>query len=261
MNRVLITGAGGRFGAVMRTGLARPGRIIHSSDIVAIPEAADGELVSRGDLSDLGVALEVVRDVDAVLHTAGIPDEAPFDDLMESNIRATYNVFEAARRNGVPRVIFTSSAHVVGFYPRSQPVDEHDPPRPDSLYGVTKVFGEGIGSLYSSKYGLDVACLRIGSFRKEPEDTRQLSTWLSPRDAVHLVDRCLDAERLGFTIVYGLSDNSTKWWSDSTSHILGFHPVDDAADFAQAVHDAEPRSGDAWQGGIFAEQSYEGGAG
>ncbi|MCU1439966.1 MAG: 3-beta hydroxysteroid dehydrogenase/isomerase family protein [Rhodoglobus sp.] len=261
MSRLLITGAAGRFGAVMRSGLARADRELVLTDIVPIEGAPQGSLVTTGDLSDLGVALEIVRDVDVVVHTAGIPDEAPFDQLLRSNIEATFNVFEAARLNGVRRVIFTSSAHVVGLYARDEPVDEFAPVRPDSLYGATKAFGEAIGRLYADKHGLEVACIRIGSFRPEPEDRRQLSTWLSPRDAVQLVDRCIGAERLSFSIVYGISANAERWWSDSTANELGYHPVDDGQAFAARIRQQGPEPGALWQGGIFAEPDYRGGAG
>lgn len=258
MARVLITGAAGRFGAVIRKGLGDAGHHVYLTDLVPI-EGEPGS--TQGDLADLSVALRVVRDADVVVHTAGIPDEAPFERLLTSNMLATHNVFEAARVNGVPRVVFASSAHVIGLYPRTQPLDELVPPRPDSLYGVTKVFGEALGRLYAEKFGLEVICLRIGSFRPRPEDVRQLSTWLSPRDAVHLVDRCIEAAPAGFSIVYGVSANTGRWWTDATAGRIGYAPVDDAETFRAQVDGARPQPGASFQGGIFSEPNYRGGAG
>jgi uronate dehydrogenase len=261
MSRVLITGAAGRFGAVIAGGLGKAGRELVLTDIVAIPAAPEGAEVTRGDLSDLATAVELVRDVETVVHTAGIPDEAPFDELLRANIQATYNVFEAARLNRVPRVIFTSSAHVVGFYPRGQAVDELSPVRPDSVYATTKVFGEALGRLYAEKFGLEVICLRLGSFRPVPENRRQLSTWLSPRDAVQLVERCIEADPASFSIVYGISSNASAWWTDGSAERIGFRPIDSADDHEGATPVEGPEQGAAWQGGIFAEPDYRGGAG
>jgi uronate dehydrogenase len=258
MPDVLITGAAGRLGSVLREGLRDRVGKLHLTDLRPLQAEAPNEHVTTGDLTDLHTALRIVQGVDAVVHTAGIPDEAPFEDLLDANVRSTYHVFEAARRNGVPRIIFTSSAHVVGFYPRDTTVDEHAPLRPDSLYGATKAFGEALARLYTDKYGIQTACLRIGSFRPAPEDDRQLSTWLSPRDAVQLVERCLAAHPLGHAIIYGVSRNRDRWWRDRDSARIGYQPIDDAAHHHPSSR-ADP--GQRWQGGIFATPDYRGGAG
>ena len=86
-------------------------------------------------------------------------------------------MFEAARRAGVPRVVFASSNHAVGFHPAVDPVPDDLPPRPDTYYGVSKVAGEALGSLFHDRYGLDVVCLRIGtcfaSAPRTPADCRR----------------------------------------------------------------------------------------
>jgi uronate dehydrogenase len=255
---VLLTGAAGRLGSVLRRGLRDRVRKLLLTDLR--PGDAGDEVI-LGDLADLDFALSVVRGVDAVVHTAGIPDEAPFEALLDANIRATYHVFEAARRNGVPRVVFASSAHVVGFYPPDATVDHRSPLRPDTRYGASKAFGEAVARLYADKYGLEVACLRIGSFRPAPEDHRQLSTWLSPRDAVHLVECCLTAEPLGFAVVYGASANRRRWWRDDDAARIGFRPVDDAEEYAGRLPATADAAAPAWQGGVFADPDYRGGAG
>jgi uronate dehydrogenase len=138
-----------------------------------------------------------------VVHLAGIPYE-PLDnawaEILPANIVNTYNVFEAARRAGVKRVVFASSNHVVGFYRRERTVGIDVPPRPDSYYGVSKVFGEALGRLYADKYAMSVACLRIGSFRQTPEDRRQLTTWLSHDDGARLLRCCIDAPPFHFLV-------------------------------------------------------------
>lgn len=265
MSSVLITGAAGRLGSILRTGLRRPDRQLHLTDVRPLAAGHDAESTSVGDLADLDTALRIVNGVDVVVHSAGIPDEAPFEALLDANIRATYHVFEAARRNGIRRIIYASSHHVIGFHPRGVRVSEHTAVRPDTLYGATKVFGEGLARLYADKYGLDVACLRIGSFRDEPENHRQLSTWLSPRDAVQLVERCIIAEPFGYAVLYGVSANHRRWWYDHHSERLGYHPADDAEQYAPRFPEPpptqQPAPSDAVQGGVFAADDYHGGAG
>jgi uronate dehydrogenase len=259
MTRIVITGASGRLGSTLATGLTRSDRTLTLADKVrpASPDSS-GEFVQI-DLTDLDDVIELCRGVDTVVHTAGIPDEAPFDDLLDANIRTTYNVFEAARICKVRRVIYASSAHVVGLYPRGQDLDENVAFAPDTVYGATKVFGESLGTLYSAKHGLEVISLRIGSFRARPEDPRQLFTWLSPGDAVSLFDRCIDADISGHVVLYGISNNTHRWWHDAGSELIGYRPTDDAEPFSHRVRPKD--SGLLWQGGVFAEPGYLGGAG
>jgi uronate dehydrogenase len=121
--------------------------------------------------------------VDATVHLAGIPQEDSFDRILETNVVGTYNVFEAARNQGCPRVVFASSLHVTGFYDAGERISPELPVRPDSFYGVGKACGENLGRLYADKHGLQVVCVRIGAFAERPTTPRHLSTWLSPRDA------------------------------------------------------------------------------
>lgn len=262
MSTILITGAGGRIGTVLRSGLARDGRTLRLLDRVEITGAGPGEEVVGGDLRHLDDALAAARGADAIVHLAGLPDEAPFEEILEHNVRATYHVFEAARRQGARRLVFASTNHVVGFYPEERPLTPDVPPRPDTYYGVSKVFGEALGRLYHDKWGLEVVCLRIGSFRPEPEDERQLSTWLSHRDAVHLVDRCLEAPGVGFLVAYGVSANTRGWWHNGeAAEVLGYAPADDAERFAGSVTPvATPAAGTPRQGGGFTAPDYRGGA-
>jgi uronate dehydrogenase len=257
MQRVLITGAGGNIGRVLRAGLRGHYPLLRLVDLAPQQAAEPGEEVVALDLNDRTATEEAMEGVDAVVHLAAIPDEAGFDEILEGNITTTYSVFEAAWRAGVRRVVFASSNHVTGFYPRGRIVGPDDPVRPDTFYGVSKVFGEALGRLYADKYGLEVVCLRIGSFAERPSTPRQLSIWLSPRDCVQLVRRSLDAPAVGFTVVYGVSANTRGWWKDDAAARLGYRPEDDAEEFAAEVEEpapaAPPRPADLLQGGSFVE--------
>jgi uronate dehydrogenase len=173
-----------------------------------------------------------------------VSTEDSFDRILQSNIIATFNVFDAARRHGVNRLVYASSIHVVGCYPTSEQIDNAAPLRPDSYYAVSKAFGENLARLFVEKAGMDVACLRIGVALPEPKTPRNLWTWLSTDDLARLVAACLDAPPFGFEIVYGISDNRRRWWSNARSTIP-FCPQDDAENYAPQLMPAEdPRDAD-----------------
>jgi len=208
MNRILITGAAGVIGRTLRAGLRGRYPMLRLSDIAPLDPAAAGEEIVGADLTDLAAVEAAMRGVDCVVHLGAIPGEDIWDKILPNNVVGTWNVFEAARRQGVRRVIYASSHHAVGFYRRARPIDQTVVPRPDGVYGVSKVFGEAVGRLFADKHGLSVACLRIGAFRDKPIDRRLLHVWLSPRDAVHLVGCCIDAPDYHFVVVYGVSNNT-----------------------------------------------------
>jgi uronate dehydrogenase len=264
MQRVLITGAAGKVGRSLRTGLRGHYPILRLVDVAPQQPAEPGEEVITLDLNDRLATQAAMKDVDMVIHLAAVAHETDFDDILTGNITTTYSVFEAARRAGVRRVVFASSHHVVGFYPRGATLGPDDPVRPDSFYGVSKVFGEALGRLYAEKYGLQVVCLRIGSVAERPTRPRQLSTWLSPRDCVQLVRCCLDAPAVGFMVVYGVSANSRSWWKDDAAASLGYRPQDNAEEFAPQVEEPPPEASskpaDRLQGGSFVEKDPTRGA-
>ncbi|WP_166297506.1 NAD-dependent epimerase/dehydratase family protein [Bradyrhizobium sp. 2S1] len=191
---VLLTGAAGKIGLRLREFLRPPIRL-RSTDILALDPPRDGEETVRCDLSDPLAARSVVAGVDAIVHMAGIPREAPIEQIASANLIATYNVFAAAHAAGVKRVVFGSTNHVVGFYPVEQSVDASALPRPDTLYGASKVFGEAVARLFWDKHGIESVCIRIGSALDKPTNVRQLSTWVSYRDLGELVWRSLVAPR------------------------------------------------------------------
>jgi uronate dehydrogenase len=226
--KVLITGAAGRIGTVLSRGLA------HELRLTDIVEPRDGghEFVAA-DLNDQAAVDRAVEGVDAVVHLGAVPDEAPFEQIAGPNLHGAFHVFDACRRLGVGRIVYASSNHATGMYPAGEPLTEHYTPRPDGLYGASKVYGEALGRMYADKFGLEFVALRIGTFDERPPNRRALHTWLSHGDAVRLVEAALTAPDVGFTIVYGASANTRRWWPlDDAAKRIGFEPQDDAEDYA-----------------------------
>jgi uronate dehydrogenase len=256
VNRVLITGAAGTIGRALRQGLQGRVGALRLLDLAPLGAPGPGEELVTADVRDLEAVTAAMEGVDAAVHLAAIPHEDSFDRIMENNVVGTYNVFEAARKQGCARVVFASSAHVTGFYDASERISPEMPVRPDSFYGVGKACGENLGRLYADKHGLQVACVRIGTLAERPTTPRHLSTWLSPRDAVELFWRCLVAPDIGFTVVYGTSATQRGWWDPGPAERLGYRPVDDAEAWAAEVNStggADPtESGEGPQGGSYA---------
>jgi uronate dehydrogenase len=255
---VLLTGAAGRIGAVLRGGLPERGWAVRSLDVVAVPDPRPGEEHVVADVTDPAAMAEAVSGASAVVHLAGVSGESTWAAVAHANIDGTHCVLEAARRAGVRRVVLASSNHATGFTPRPESglLREDDGlARPDTFYGVSKVAMEALGSLYADRYGMDVVCLRIGSAYPEPTTTRQLSTWLSPRDQVGLVDAALRAPSPGFAVVWGVSANTRGWWDLTAARALGYEPADDAEPYAEAlvaVH-GEPDPADPVHGRVGGE--------
>jgi uronate dehydrogenase len=237
MNRILITGAAGKIGKALRDGLRGGYPLMRLADIASLGASREGEELVTTDIRDVAALEKAMAGIDCVVHLAGVPEEAKWETVLPLNIEGCYNVFEAARRQGVRRVIFASSNHAVGFHRRERFIDNTVVPRPDTRYGVSKVFGEALGRLYADKYGLSVACLRIGTFRvpDRPADARQLLTWISHRDMVQLVRRCIDHPDYHFVTVYGVSNNLRSRWDNTNVKFLGYRPQDDSEVFAAEI--------------------------
>jgi uronate dehydrogenase len=239
-SRLLLTGAAGGLGKVLRIRLKPFADVVRASDRELLGTAAAGEELVQCDLADRDAVLGLVKGVDAIVHFGGISVEMPFDPILESNIVGVYNVYEAARRHGVRRIVFASSNHVTGFYKVTETLDSGVPMRPDGLYGLSKCFGENLSRFYFDRYGIETACLRIGSSFPEVRDRRMLSTFLSYDDLVELVRCALFAPDIGHTVVYGVSDNSTRWWDNAGAAHLGFRPRDSADPQRARIEAASP---------------------
>jgi uronate dehydrogenase len=236
MSIILVTGAAGAIGTMLRPRLAQPGRTLRLLDTAPVT-AGPGEEAIRASVTDLAAMTEACQNADAVIHLGGISGEAPWPQILEVNIDGTYAVFEAARRAGTGRVIFASSNHAVGFTPRADfPVPDYKFPAPDTYYGVSKVAGEALAGLYHYRYGLDAVCIRILTCAERPRNVRALSTWLSPDDAGRLFEACLSAPSPGFRVIFGVSANTRGGWvSLDEARALGYEPRDDAEVYAAEV--------------------------
>ncbi|MGW3246667.1 NAD-dependent epimerase/dehydratase family protein [Streptomyces sp. NPDC001070] len=230
---VLLTGAAGGLGTLMRELLPAYGYELRLLDMLPVEGAPDA---ITADLADRAALREAVRGVDAIIHLAGISLEAPFEKILRANIEGTYHLYEAAREEGVPRIVFASSNHAVGFTPRpvgDDPLIPIDTPRrPDTFYGLSKCFGEDLAQLYWDLHGLETVSIRIGSCFREPTSVRMLSVWMSPEDCARLLHAALTAEEVRHTVVYGSSANTRLWWDLSSARALGYEPQDDSEPFA-----------------------------
>lgn len=238
---VLLTGAAGGLGTLMRGLLPSYGYDLRLFDIQPVEGEPDAV---TADLADRDALRAAVRGVDAIIHLAGISLEASFDKILHANIEGTYHLYEAAREEGVRRIVFASSNHAVGFTPRPQggPVVPDEalipigtPRRPDTFYGLSKCFGEDLAALYADLHGIDTVSVRIGSCFPEPTSVRMLSVWMSPQDGARLFHAALSAPTTGHTVVYGSSANTRLWWDLSGARALGYAPQDDSEKFAAAL--------------------------
>jgi uronate dehydrogenase len=233
MKTILLTGASGRIGRCLRYALRDEYRLILYNRST-IDDLGPYETLVRGDITE-GAAIELAaRGADVIVDMAGVSDVQSFrDSLLPTNILGTYNVFEAARMAGVPRVVYASTHQVVGFYPAKEVIDETASCRPGSMYAVTKCFAEAMGRLYVDKAGMQVICLRLGLFQDRPSDERHLAVWISPGDMARLVRCAIEASGIQFEIVFGISNNTRRWWDLSRAKkVLGYEPQDDAEAFA-----------------------------
>jgi uronate dehydrogenase len=262
MKSLLITGAAGGIGTRARTLFKGLYPHLRLSDQKRPDDLAADEEFVVADLADMAQVEKAVAGVEGILHLGGISGEAPWERIHGANIAGCYNLFEAACRAGVKRVVFASSNHAVGFYPRRRKIGVDEPVRPDSRYGVSKAFGEAVGAFYAFKHGLRVTCLRIGNFGDVPLDRRRLSIWLHPEDFLQLVRIGLEHPDIRCEIFYGASDNERSWWDNETAFRFGYRPQHRAEDYRDAAFAAQAKLpadpiGDWYQGGTFCSDEYD----
>ncbi len=200
LSRILLTGAAGGLGRVLRERLPAFADIVRLSDISAMePARSAAEEIAPCDLADKAAVDALVAGCDAIIHLGGVSVERPFEEILEANIKGVFHIYEAARRHGVRRVVFASSNHVIGFYRQDERIDALSPRRPDGYYGLSKSFGEDMASFYFDRYGIETVSLRIGSSFPAPKDRRMLRTWLSYDDLTQLVQKALFTPDVGHT--------------------------------------------------------------
>lgn len=256
LRRLLLTGAAGGLGRELRRRLKPYCNVLRLSDRLDLGEAAAGEELRIVALEDRAAVRSLLEGVDAVVHLGGYSVEGPFEPILQTNIVGVYNLYEAARVNGVRRVVLASSNHVTGFYRQDEVVTPADPVRPDGLYGVSKAFGENLSRYYFDRFGIETACLRIGSSFPAPTDRRMLATWMSYDDLERLVVACLGAPVVGHSVVYGVSDNARLWWDNRSARHLGYVPQDSSEPYRAEIEARQPpidRDDPAviYQGGVF----------
>lgn len=261
MKRVLLTGAAGGIGTWLRKLLPPIYPDLVLSDLREPKDLGAGETFIRADLAKPEEVERACEGVDGIIHLGGQSGEAPWETILEANIVGCYNLFEAARKAGVKRVVFATSNHAVGFYPRSTTIGTDVIPRPDSRCGVSKLFGEGLGAMYAYKHGIGVTSLRIGNVGEKPIDVRRLSIWIRPEDLVQLIRIGLERPGLVYEVMYGVSDNQRAWYDNSRAAALGYKPEWRSEDYAEDVISAEPTTGkhpaaEFYQGGTFCAEGY-----
>ncbi len=261
LDRLLITGAAGGLGKLARARLGGLAKTLRLSDVQPMDPAMAGEEVVQCDLADFAAVRRLVEGADGILHLGGVSVEDTFENILQGNLLGLYNVYESARQAGVGRIFFPSSNHAIGFHTRETRLDASSPLRPDSLYGVSKCYGEALARLYYDKYGIETAIVRIGSCFPEPRDHRMLATWLSPADFIRLIERVFTVPRLGCPILYGVSDNEEQWWDNRAAAFLGWRPKDSAEPYRAKLDASQtPLPGDdpavKFQGGAFAAAGH-----
>jgi uronate dehydrogenase len=262
MQTVVVTGAAGGIGTRLRQLLPAVYPDIRWSDRVAPADLGARETFVPADLTVLSEVEAALDGAQGVVHLGGHSVEGSWDTILNANIIGCYNLFEAARRRGVERVVFASSNHAIGFYPRQRRIGTHDPVRPDSRYGVSKAFGEALGALYAYKHGLRVTSIRIGNFGETPLDLRRMSIWLKPEDLVQLIRIGLEHPDIRCEIFYGASDNARGWWDNAAAFRFGYRPQGRSEEYreqalaAQAKLPADP-IGDWYQGGPFCGDEFD----
>ncbi len=255
---VLLTGASGALGRQIARYLAGLGWTLRLTDIAPFPDRLPpGATFTRADLNDGVAILRLAEGCGMILHFGGVSVEKPFEEVLGPNIRGLYHIYEAARREGA-RVLFASSNHAIGFHERSVPLDDDCQFMPDGYYGLSKVYGEGMGRLYWYKHGVESVLVRIGSCFPEPTEERMLSTWLSYGDLCRLCERATLAPRTGCCVIWGASNNSRSFWRRDARDLIGWQPQDSADAYAVVVRGKT--SGDPvverYQGGAYTRMDY-----
>jgi uronate dehydrogenase len=262
MQTLLITGASGSIGRRLRKLLKGVYPSLRLSDLAPPADLNADETFVKADLAVMGEVERAVAGVQGIVHLGGFSVEGPWETILSANIIGCYNLFEAARRARAERIVFASSNHAIGFYPRRRRIGVEAPVRPDSRYGASKAFGEALGALYAFKHGLRVTCLRIGNVADMPADKRRLSIWLKPEDLVQLIRIGLDHPDLHYEIFYGASNNARGWWDNSAAFRFGYRPQGRAEDHAAEALTAEAKLpadplGEWYQGGPYCSDEFD----
>ncbi len=235
LKKLVLTGAAGRLGSYLREPLTQLADCLISTDIIdGIGNLYAGETYIKADLASLDDMLSVTQQADMIVHFGAYADEAPFEKLLGPNFIGSYNVWEAAYRNGLRRVVYASSVHAIGMHSRTKGIGLDAPHKPDTFYGLAKCFSEDLASMYWDKRGIESVCMRIFSCA-QVNNARALGTWLSYDDLIHLVEQSINTPVTEFTVVWGISNNDRSPVDNSKANYLGYKPKDNAEQFAKVI--------------------------
>jgi uronate dehydrogenase len=262
MKKILVTGAAGGIGTRLRTLLRGVYPAIRWSDLRDLPDRRNDEEFVPADLTDMAAVERAVAGCEGIVHLGGVSVERPWEEIHPANLVGCYHLFEAARRQGASRVVFASSNHAIGFYPRTRRIGVDHRVRPDGLYGVSKAYGEALGALYAYKHGLRVTSLRIGNFGDRPLDMRRLSIWLKPDDLVQLIRIALEHPDIRCEIFWGVSHSERGWWDNEAAFRFGYRPTGRAEEFREHAAAEQAKLppdpvGDWYQGGQFCGMGFD----
>ncbi len=258
MKRIAMTGGAGHIASLLRPLLLPQVEHLRLIDIRPVEDLALSESFFQADLADAAAMATAVEGMDSIIHLGGLPRETDLGSMLETNIHGTYNVYEAARKNGIERVVFASSNHATGFYPRSRSITPLDVPRPDTRYGLSKCWGELVAGFYYDKAGIRTLSIRIGNAGLYPTSERAAAIWISARDLLQLVQIGLTHPDIAATVVYGRSRCDAGWWKDEIAEHLGYRPQDYSRDHLKLEQANEGEIARHFQGGSFCETEHNG---
>jgi uronate dehydrogenase len=235
MKKIVLTGAAGRLGSYLREPLTKLADELVSTDIAeSIGKLYPGERFVQADLAQMDQIAPVLEGGDMVVHFGAIVDEKPFEELLGPNFVGSYNIWEAGYKAGVRRIVYASSIHAVGMHRKNDFIGIDAEHRPDTFYGLAKCFTEDLGRMYWDKRQMESVHLRILS-AAQVNNARALGSWLSYDDLIHLVERAIDTPSVGFSIIYGVSNNDRAPVDNAKASFLGYRPKDNAEQFAAEV--------------------------
>lgn len=260
-HRVVLTGAAGKLGSVLREPLRALATTLVLSDICdgvdpAHPLVAGEEFVSC-DVADHAAVAQLLKGADLIVHFGGASQEQAFEPILQSNIIGQFNLYDNALSCGIKRVVLASTNHVTGGYRADETVSINEPMRPDSLYAISKGYGELLARFYHDRHGIESVCLRIGTCIARPKSPRCLAAWLSHADLIELVRCAALAPAVGFSVVYGVSDNTQSWWQGDDAERIGYRPRDSADSYRAELERMRPNeAAPVWQGGNIFMRDY-----
>jgi uronate dehydrogenase len=260
MTNVALSGAGGQVGGVLRPRLLARGVHLRSGGgTKPLTPLSDAEEVMHGDLREPEVVDHLLEGVEVLIHLAGTSVERPLPEIIDNNLRALHTVYEGARRHGVKRIVFASSNHAFGMYSVDDKLSIDAPFRPDGFYGLSKAWGEDMTRMYWDKHGIEGVSVRIGSTLERPTEFRHLSTWFGYEDLTQFMMCCIEAPKVGYLAVWGVSANTRSYGDNSAAARIGYRPTQNAEDYAAEIL-AQPNPLDPvaqrFQGGAFVTLDY-----